>query len=181
MFPAFTSRVLRLPGFRPLFALVALLGLSALTSPAVAAGAAAGEVAGRAFNASTATALRNARVTVEGTVNETPTDDVGAYRLYGVPAGPARVTVTYAGLEPQTVSVEVTAGQTAQQDFELSVANVAKEKVVTLQTFTVTAEELSAQAVAMNERQSAPNITNVVAYEEYGDRGDENIGEFLRF
>jgi outer membrane receptor protein involved in Fe transport len=32
----------------------------------------------------------------------------------------------------------------------------------------------------MNER-FAPNIKNVVAIDEYGDRGDENIGEFLRF
>jgi hypothetical protein len=36
-------------------------------------------------------------------------------------------------------------------------------------------------ALAMNEQRYAPNIKNVVAIDEYGDRGDENIGEILRF
>ena len=38
---------------------------------------------------------------------------------------------------------------------------------------------MSAQALAMNEQRHAPNLKNVVAIDEYGDRGDENIGEFL--
>jgi hypothetical protein len=41
--------------------------------------------------------------------------------------------------------------------------------------------EMSAQTVAFNERLHAPNIKNVVAYDEFGDRSAENIADFLRF
>ncbi|MBM3852511.1 MAG: hypothetical protein FJ399_05085, partial [Verrucomicrobia bacterium] len=34
---------------------------------------------------------------------------------------------------------------------------------------------------SMNEQRTAPNIKNVVAIDEFGDRGNENIGEFLLF
>jgi iron complex outermembrane receptor protein len=168
-------------GFRPLLALVAFLGLCGLTSLAGAAEAAGGEVQGRVFNTTTGAALRNARVTVEGSSSEAFTDDAGTYRLYGVPAGTARVTVSYAGLESQTAPVEVTGGKAVQRDFDLAVTG-SDTDTVKLQKFTVVADsEMSAQSMALNERKSAPNITNVVAYEEFGDRGDENIGEFLRF
>ncbi|MGC4073004.1 MAG: TonB-dependent receptor [Nibricoccus sp.] len=165
--------------FRPLLALATLIGLCGLASSVAAADEAFGEVQGRVFNASAGTALRNARVVVEGSRKETFTDEIGNYHLYDVPVGPARVTVSYAGLESQTTSVQVAAGQTTQQDFDLKVPSA--DSVIELEAFTVSAGEMSAQSLALNERQSAPNITNIVAYEEYGDRGDENIGELLRF
>ena len=75
------------------------------------------------------------------------------------------------------VPVEDAAGVT-QREFELGRAG----EVVRLQEFTVVADrEMSAQALAMNEQRYAPNLKNVVAIDEYGDRGDENLGEFLRF
>ncbi|MCX6950791.1 MAG: TonB-dependent receptor plug domain-containing protein, partial [Verrucomicrobia bacterium] len=56
------------------------------------------------------------------------------------------------------------------------------EETIVLGSFTVTADrEMSAQAVSMNEQRNAPNIKNVVALDEFGNRGSENIGEFLLF
>jgi hypothetical protein len=57
-----------------------------------------------------------------------------------------------------------------------------RDSVVRLEALSVVADrEMTAQAIAMNEQRSAPNLKNVVAFDEFGDRGLENIGEFLLF
>lgn len=140
----------------------------------------AGTIAGRVFNAATGLALANARVSVEGQPGEVLTDEAGAYRIAGVPAGQARLNVAYIGFERQTATVPVPSTGVAQQDFELKLTGASE--TVQLATFNVVAErEMTAQALAMNEQRYAANLKNVVAIDEYGDRGDENIGEFLRF
>jgi TonB-dependent receptor len=140
-----------------------------------------GEIQGRVFNATNGAALRNALVTVDGSKQEVYTDDLGAYHLYGLPIGTAKISVSYVGLSPQTASVAVSGNGAVMKDFDLVVVG-EDNKTIQLQTFTVIADkEMSAQSVALNERKNAPNITNVVAYDEFGDRGDEDIGEFLRF
>jgi iron complex outermembrane recepter protein len=145
-----------------------------------------GVVEGRVFNAATGSALINARVTLEGTTRETITDDGGAYRLTGVPAGDVQLSVTYLGMQPQKATVRVPAGGSVQREFELALENLARPsaagETVKLDAFTVVADrEMSAQAISMNEQRAAPNIKNVVAIDEFGDRGNENIGEFLLF
>jgi len=142
-----------------------------------------GTIEGRVFNASTGSALVNARVTIEGTTRQVTTDDSGSYRLAGVPAGEARLSVAYAGMERESATVNVPAGGAVQREFELRLAGTPRPgDVVKLDAFNVVADrEMSAQALALNEQRHAPNIKNVVAIDEYGDRGGENIGEFLRF
>lgn len=144
-----------------------------------------GTIEGRIFNAATGSAVANARVTVEGTTREVLTDETGAYRLAAVPAGAIRMTVSYLGFEPQTLAIQVSPGGVVQRDVELALPGArpkAEGEVVKLDEFSVVADrEMSAQALAMNEQRYAANIKNVVAIDEYGDRGDENIGEFLRF
>ncbi len=169
--------------FRAIYLLPAVLLILALSlSLSVeAAETASGEIQGRVFNATNGAALRNAIVTIDGSKQEVYTDDLGAYHLYGLPTGTAKISVSYVGLDPQTASVTVTGTGAATKDFDLVVAGEG-DKTIQLQTFTVIADkEMSAQSVALNERKNAPNITNVVAYDEFGDRGDEDIGEFLRF
>ncbi|MCX6955069.1 MAG: TonB-dependent receptor plug domain-containing protein [Verrucomicrobia bacterium] len=149
---------------------------SPASSSAAGIAASTGFIEGRVFSTSTGSALRRARIAIDGTERETTTDDFGAYRLVA-PAGPARVTVSYLGLESQSVTVNVTAGASVSRDFDLTAGGV-----VTLDSFTVVADrEMSAQAIALNERRAAPNIKQVVAFDEYGDRGGEDIGEFMRF
>ncbi len=161
---------------RRLLAIVAVCFVPTLR----AADSTTGAIEGRVFNAATGATLGNARVLVEGTDRSAVTEADGSYRLTGVPAGAARVSVNYVGLERQTATVNVAAGAVAARDFELT--RSAAGETVQLSEFTVVADrEMSAQALAMNEQRHAPNIKNVVAIDEYGDRGDENIGEFLRF
>lgn len=161
-----------------LFALVAPLGLF---GQALATGA----IEGRVFNATNARALVNARVSLVGTSIETTTDESGFFHLSKVPTGQARLQVSFIGMESQSASVDVSAGATVQRDFDLKLITSSRSMqgdVIELETFTVVEDrEMSAQAVAMNEQRSAPNLKNVVAIDEFGDRGNENIGEFLLF
>ncbi len=173
-----------LSSLRPLVLLAALFvaASAALRAQAPAVGA----VEGRVFNAATGTALVNARVAVEGTDRTAVTDESGSYRLAGVPAGPVRLSVSYLGMQPESAAVSVPAGGAARREFELTLDRAAKPSapgaVVQLATFSVVeAREMSAQAIAMNEQRNAPNLKNVVAIDEFGDRGNENIGEFLLF
>ncbi len=165
---------------RTFFALLA--GWLAAGTPAAIAQS-TGTIEGRVFNAATGSALVNAQVTIEGTARQATTDDSGSYRLAGVPAGEARLGVAYAGMERESATVNVPAGGAVQREFELRLLGTGGAgEVVKLDAFNVVADrEMSAQAIAMNEQRYAPNIKNVVSIDEYGDRGGENIGEFLRF
>lgn len=162
-----------------LAALVSFLPVSLLRAQP-----ATGVIEGRIFNAAAGTALANARVTLEGAERTTLTDESGYYSFSGVPAGTAQIRVSYLGFAPQSAEVRIAAGAQVQRDFDLVLPGAARAPgdPIQLQEFAVVADrEMSAQAVAMNEQRYAPNIKNVVAIDEYGDRGDENIGEFLRF
>jgi iron complex outermembrane receptor protein len=164
-----------------------ILSLCGALHRAAAQTAATGSVDGRVFNAATGSALRNARVTIEGSDREALTDDFGAYRLTA-PAGSVRLHVTYVGFDAQSATVDVRAGTATSRDFDLTVngasrpATAAADEPLKLKDFTVVADrEMSAQAIALNERHAAPNIKQVVAFDEFGDRGNEDIGEFMRF
>ncbi|MEY2877847.1 MAG: hypothetical protein RLZZ15_227, partial [Verrucomicrobiota bacterium] len=162
-----------------------LLASAALATTAVAqsAAAATGAVEGRVSNTVAGTNLKQVRVAVEGTALETLTDEAGEFRLVGVPAGDITLRATIAGLVPQAARVRVAAGQTARHDFDLGAGDPAAkgDQVVKLAAFTVAERELSAQSAALQEQRIAPNIKNVIAFEEFGDMGDGNPGEFLKF
>ena len=163
--------------FHPLALRLLAAGIFFLPTRLLPAQGASGAIEGRVFNAATGAALRNARVSIEGTNRETLTSEDGAYRLASVPAGETRVSVSYLGFDRQTVTVTVPASGAAQRDVELSRGGTSPDlgATVKLQEFTVVADrEMSAQAIAMNEQRNAPNIKSVVALDEYGDRGDEN-------
>ena len=152
--------------------------------PAFAA-AGSGEISGRVYNAAAGSFLARARVTVDGTTSVAFTNAAGEYTLAGVAAGEAVVRVAYLDLPVQTARVRVTAGKASVQDFEFAglgraVAPPAGE-VVRLAEFTVAERELSAQAAAIQEQRMSPNLRNVVSFEEFGDLGEGNVGEFLKF
>jgi TonB-dependent receptor len=155
---------------------LALAQTTAVRAPA----AATGSIEGRIFNAATGAALSRARVVIEGSNSETTTDDYGAFRL-AAPIGDAHVIVTFIGMETQSATVSVSAGVVSQKDFDLK-TKTDGDAIVSLDTYVVVAaREFSAQAVAQNERKNAANIRQVVAFDEFGDRGAENIGELMRF
>ena len=145
-----------------------------------------GSIEGRVSNSLAGSYLKQVRVIVEGTALETFTDEAGEFRFAGVPAGEVALRASVAGLGQQSARVRVAAGQVARHDFDLGAHDATsrpatREETVILDAFTVAERELSAQSAALQEQRTAPNIKNVVAFEEFGDLGDGNPGEFLKF
>lgn len=162
------------------FLILAPLRLAAQT-------ASTGTIAGRVSNSAAGIYLKQVRVVAEGTAFEAYTDESGEFRLVNVPAGEITLRVSAAGRDQQTARVSVVPGQVVTRDFDLGGRDAAmspaatRDGTVILDTFTVAERELSAQSAALQEQRTAPNIKNVVAFEEFGDLGDGNPGEFLKF
>lgn len=163
---------------------VAVLAMS-LTSPLVHAQAAAtGTISGRVQNAGNGQYLNNARVRLEGTGQQVFTNEYGEFTLNDVPAGTAKVQVTFTGMPSQTVTVEVPAGQTVQRDIYVGreEGQPKEGETIVLDQFVVSSQrETNAQAIAANEQRFAPNIKVVVASDAFGDVTEGNIGEFVKY
>lgn len=147
---------------------------------------ATGLIEGRVSNVTSGSYLNNARVVIEGTRAEVFTNENGEYRLADVPPGAVRVVATFTGLQAQTATVRVAAGQTVTQDFSLTRGTAAGDDKdggpVKLSEYVVAASrEMNAADIASNEQRYAPNIKNVVAADAFGDSGEGNLGEFIKF
>jgi iron complex outermembrane receptor protein len=145
-----------------------------------------GIIEGRVLNMTSGAYLNNARVVVSGSKLETFTNETGDYRLTNVPAGEVQIVALFTGLQPQTATVSVLSAQTARHDFSLTRADVVEEtkdgRVVKLSQFVVaTNREMNASDIAANEQRLAPNIKNVVDADAFGDAGEGNLGEFIKF
>lgn len=167
-------------------ALAAILALSPATEAAQDPGLGSGAIEGRVIGAATGAGLGNARVVVEGTGLETNTDGDGRFRLRRLAPGRVILTVSYVGYDRQRADVDVIANTTVQREVELLLSDraggAAPDAPVRLAEFTVVEQrEITAQALSMNEQRAAPNLISVVALDEYGDLGQENVGDFLRF
>ena len=146
-----------------------------------------GAIEGRVIHAATGRYLVNVRVTVEGTTLETFTDELGAYRIAGVPIGSATLKAFFTGLKPFSTPVNVAASQLATRDIALDALSTPSSdrstaETVKLDTFVVaTTREMDAAALAINEQRFAPNVKNVVSTDEFGAVAEGNVGEFLKF
>jgi iron complex outermembrane recepter protein len=171
--------------FRP--ALLVAFGWFCLTS-LPAQSARTGVIEGKVFDAGRGEFLENARITLEGTAQETFTEAGGQYRFTNVPAGPVRLKVFFTGLVTQTLPVTVTAGQTVQQDVTMAApvvpgkARAPGDDAVKLSEFVVsTSKDMDGAAIAINEQRFARSIMNVVAADEFGTIVDGTPGEVLKF
>ncbi len=146
-----------------------------------------GTIQGRVLNVASGTYLSKALVQVEGTAFEAFTNDIGEYRLAELPTGHVTLRVSFAEMQTETAGVSVVAGGTVHQDFKLLIATRAASAApapgnpVVLEAFSVSERAMSAQAAAVQEQKTAPNLKNVVTFEEFGDLGEGNPGEFLKF
>lgn len=146
-----------------------------------------GTIEGRVYNQATGVNLERARLTVGGTLLEAFTDAEGRYRLSNVSPGQVQVKVFYTGVGLATRSINVTPGQTIQQDFPMSAAQQKPEMdasgaPIMLDKFIVgDSREMTGTAIAINEQRFAPNMKNVVSTDEFGDVPDGNVTEFLKF
>lgn len=132
-----------------------------------------GVIAGSVANDKTKQQLQNAEVKVTGTNLVTLTGSDGSFRIAGVPAGAQQVEVTYTGLEPQTRSVIVAAGETQRLSFNLG------SDVYELQRFVV-AGDREGQARAINDQRNSDHIKSIVASDNFGDLVDSNAAELLK-
>ena len=147
-----------------------------------------GTIEGRVFDSRRGEYLEKARITVDGSQQETLTAATGQYRLTGIPAGTVTMKIFYTGLGSHAEIVTVAPGQTVQHDVTISgMATAGKGPaaagdVVRLDAFTVaSSKEMDGAALAINEQRFARNITNVVATDEFGTIADGSVGEFMKF
>ncbi len=157
-------------------------------APAQPAGTAGvGSIEGVVYNSTNGLPVGRAKVRIKSIGDETLTDDEGRFRFINVRAGATDLEVSYLGFDSQTATVTVEAGKTAVRDFQIIREGSARsrardDEVVLLEKFEVVADQtMSAQALAMNEQRAAANIKNVVAMEDLGNFGTENIGDYIRF
>ncbi|HEY1110862.1 MAG TPA: carboxypeptidase regulatory-like domain-containing protein, partial [Opitutaceae bacterium] len=138
-----------------------------------------GTIQGRVYNPATQQYVRNAEVKLEGTNQLVGTESDGSFTLNNVPAGQARITVTYTGYNTVTETLNVTAGQTATREINIT-STQADPGVVQLTAFTVSTER-EGNAKAIMEQRRNMNITTSVASDIFGDVTDGNMGEFLKY
>ena len=128
----------------------ALLLISLLPLPAIGQGAASGIITGRVSNAATQASLEAASVAIANSTHSVTTERDGTYRLV-VPPGDYTLTVSYTGLDPQTVPVSIGANAVIRRDIALT------SVIYQLDKFTVSGErEGTALAVTLQRR--APNV-----------------------
>lgn len=167
---------------RRILALGAAMLTGVLLLPAQPPGA--GEISGRISSAETGKYLANVRVTVAGTYIRELTNSAGEYRLRGIPPGKVRIIASSTGTAQESAEVVVEPGKTVRKDLSLPLAGESSSAggtVVKLDPFSVEASVLNARAVALNEQRYAANIKNVISADMFGDIGEGNIAEFLKF
>jgi TonB-linked SusC/RagA family outer membrane protein len=152
-----------------LSAVVALL----VSAPAILAQS-TGTIAGTVTIEGSARPLSSAQVSIQRMGLGTQTDDAGAYRITGVPAGTHEVRFQRIGYAPVTRPVTVNAGELATVDVTLRDAPVSLEQIVVTATgeqrkkeiphalSTINAEEIQDAPVANTQQlitARAPGVT----------------------
>lgn len=145
-----------------------------------------GTVEGTVVHQASGLPLGRAKVVIAETAQETLTDDEGRFAFRNAPVGTVQLEISYLGFASQKATLAVPPQGTAGHEFRLAREGAPDSRkddgVVLLEKFEVVADQtMSAQALAMNEQRHAANIKNVVAFDELGDRGFENIGNYVRF
>jgi TonB-dependent starch-binding outer membrane protein SusC len=119
----------RSTGRLALAALALVAALGATVAP-LAAQNAAGTVRGRVVESGTMRPLNGVQVSIPGTNRGALTNASGDFILVGVPAGTHTVRAQFVGFTPAERAVTVTAGETAQLEFQLAQAAIALDEVV---------------------------------------------------
>ena len=116
--------------------------------------------------------LQGAEISVQSPVLTASTNEQGRFYINDLAPGTYNLTVTYVGLAPFTTSVTVNAGQTANVDAQLRVANQG-ERVV------VTPGRASAEAEALNMERAADNLLLVMPNEVITSLPNANLADAL--
>ena len=152
---------MRLARFARPFSRVLMAGAMCLVG---AAAWAQGTVTGRVTAQGTNEPLGDARVLALGTNAAATTAQDGKYTMNGVRAGTLDIQVLRVGYAPRKKSVTVTAGATVTADFELTVAIVKLQDVVTTATGQQRKIELGSAVATLgdvSQRVEQTSITNM--------------------
>lgn len=148
-------------------------------APDAEAGTGTGFILGRVMDPVTGEYLRNARVKIDGRPVAV-SGERGEFRVHEVPAGAVVLTVEFTGFSPVQQTVDVRAGQTSEPLFEMYSSQARAADAATLDTVQVVgAREGDARAIM--EQRAAMNITNTLSADSFGEIGDGNPGEFLKY
>ena len=163
---------MRLLDARPVIAPIILVAcLFGWAAPEAFAQAGSGSIAGRVTDAVSGAPLAGADVILDGTAHIAATDQTGAFRLAGVPAGKYSLLVTYLGHADQRADVSVEPGRILPVEVKLPPSGYSE-------TVEVKPESINeGQASALNQQRTAPSIVNVVAADQIGSFPDSNAAE----
>ncbi|MSU23915.1 MAG: TonB-dependent receptor [Opitutus sp.] len=157
-----------------LIQLIVLVVVAALGATQLSAQAGGGALTGTVANSATRAFLDHAEVKVTGTNLSVLTDRDGSYRFENLAPGTYSLAVSYTGLDVETRSVAVGAGQTARQDFNLT------SGIYKMGEFVVAAEA-EGNAAAINQQKKSDVFIQAISADTLGIVPDGNIGEFLRY
>jgi len=116
--------------------------------------------------------LQGAEISVQSPVLKAATNEQGRFYINDLGPGTYNLTITYVGLMPFTTSVTVNAGQTANVDARLRVANQGE-------TVVVTAGRASAEVEAINLERAADNLLQVMPNEIITSLPNANLADAL--
>jgi iron complex outermembrane recepter protein len=152
-----------------LFALCSAASSDFLTAAESATHATA-SIAGNVSNASTGNLLQGAQVEIPALGLSALTDATGRFVLSGVSAGTHAISVSYLGLDTIKIEIVVANGQSSIRNFDLTAA------AYKLDAFHVSGER-EGSAAAITAQRNAPNVTNVVAMDTFGNLPNMNASE----
>jgi TonB-dependent receptor len=117
-------------------------------------------------------ALKGAEISVQSPALTASTNEQGRFYINDLAPGTYNLTISYVGLTPFTTSVTVNAGQTANVDAQLHVANRGE-------TVVVSAARASAEAEAINIERAADNLLQVMPNQIITSLPNANLADAL--
>ncbi len=120
-----------------------------------------GTLIGTVTNSATGATLEGARVSIQGTNRQVTTDSLGVYRINNVSSGNTIISVSYTGLKPVDIAVNVAAQGTTRQ-------NVGLTSDIYLMSSFVVASEREGNAKAITLQRESQGVKNIVSADAFG-------------
>ena len=127
---------------------------------------------GGAITDSSGAVLQGAEISLQKPALTVSTNEQGRFFINGLTPGTYNLTITYVGLAPFTTTTTVNAGQTANVDAQLHIANQGE-------TVVVSAARASAEAEAINVERAADNLLQVMPSEVITSLPNANLADAL--
>ena len=142
----------------------------------------AGVLTGAVLDPATGDYLRNAVIRLNGRQVAT-SGERGEFRINNAPSGAVRLSVEFTGYTTQTVTVNVRPGAVTRPDIELrsSRATASPDADVTQVAEVVVVGAREGDARAIMEQRASMNIVNTLSADSFGEIGDGNPAEFLKY